>query len=67
MEVRLGQRLVAQRRHLEGEAGGVLARHAGATLCLVVGLVGLDQPQLLEGIAAHRHAVVAGDATAVLE
>ncbi|KAG1250514.1 hypothetical protein G6F66_015367 [Rhizopus arrhizus] len=67
MEVRIGQRHVAQRRHHEVDAVGVLARPAGATLCLVVGLVGLDQPHLLEGIAAHRHAVVAGDATAVLE
>ncbi|MNW08623.1 hypothetical protein D3C71_2054400 [compost metagenome] len=48
MEVRIGQRHIAQRRHLEVETVGVLARHPGPALGLVVGLVGLDEPHLLE-------------------
>ncbi|CUK13187.1 Uncharacterised protein [Achromobacter sp. 2789STDY5608615] len=67
MEVRIGQRHVAQRRHLEVEAVGILAGDGGAALGLVVGLVRRHQPHLLERVAAHRHAVVARHAAAVLE
>ncbi len=67
VEVGVGQLDVAQGRHLELEAVGVLAGQRGDALGRVVGLVGFDQAHLLEGVAASGRAVVAGGAAGVLE
>ncbi|MNP06438.1 hypothetical protein D3C76_984200 [compost metagenome] len=67
MEVGVGQRYVAQGRHLEPADELLLAGHGAAALGRVAGRVVLDQPHLLIGVAADGDPVVAGGAALLLE